>query len=251
MIVRGAREFRKYRGQFKSGDVYIGLVSPKTLRRDILIDFLEQGVHCLPSPLSQNLNSSKVAQALVLGAYMLEHTRIISRRQDLIEAVNLYNRNHIHAVVSKENQLHCGHGIRKWDHIETLYSFLGLESSSYPFILQPFIQNFLDIRVIIAGEYVEAYRRMNPDNFRMNISSGGQSSPHELTKAQTQFCRKIMNRGKFPFAHLDLHILENGTCFLSEIALNGGIKGAGISRSDLEQKKRDVLEKLAEKAHGR
>jgi ribosomal protein S6--L-glutamate ligase len=54
-----------------------------------------------------------------------------------------------------------------------------------------------------------------------------------------------MQRGKFPYAHLDLMVFENDACYLSEIALNGGIKGARISREELDQKKMAVLEKLA------
>ncbi len=67
-----------------------------------------------------------------------------------------------------------------------------------------------------------------------------------LDKDKEEFCRSIMDRGKFPFAHIDLHILESGKCFLSEIALNGGIKGAALSRKELDGKKQVVLERLAE-----
>jgi hypothetical protein len=42
-------------------------------------------------------------------------------------------------------------------------------------------------------------------------------------------------------------VLENGACYLSEIALNGGVKGARISRQELDQKKMAVLENLAKK----
>ena len=59
------------------------------------------------------------------------------------------------------------------------------------------------------------------------------------------FCRKAMERGKFPYAHLDIHITDDGTYYLSEITLNGGTKGAKIRRKELDQKKQDVLEHLA------
>ena len=84
----------------------------------------------------------------------------------------------------------------------------------------------------------------------MNISSGGQSFPYELDKNKEAFCRKVMERGKFPYAHLDLHILEDGTCYLSEIALDGGVKGAEINRTLLDHKKKEMLEELAEKLDG-
>jgi ribosomal protein S6--L-glutamate ligase len=38
-----------------------------------------------------------------------------------------------------------------------------------------------------------------------------------------------MQRGKFPYAHIDLMVLENGETRLTEINLRGGIKGARIS----------------------
>jgi ribosomal protein S6--L-glutamate ligase len=135
--------------------------------------------------------------------------------------------------------------VRKWDTIETLYSFVALSESSYPFVLQPFLNNFTDVRVIIAGDYMEAYVRHNPDNFRMNISMGGKNYPYEINTNLLNFCRKAMERGKFPYAHLDIHITDDGTYYLSEIALNGGTKGAKIRRKELDQKKQDVLERLA------
>jgi hypothetical protein len=44
---------------------------------------------------------------------------------------------------------------------------------------------------------------------------------------------------------VDLQITDNRKYFLSEIALNGGIKGARISRKKLDQKKQKVIENLA------
>lgn len=245
MIIRSSRELKTLYHELRSGDIFISTLIYKHMKQSVLIDLLERGITCLPSPLSQTLNSSKVAQALVLKTWMLPNTFVITRRTDLIDTINQYNKLGITQVVTKEDHLHCGHGIRKWDTIETLYSFMALSESSYPFVVQPYLENFTDIRVIIVGDYVEAYVRYNPNNFRMNISSGGKRYPYTLEKDQEEFCRGAMERGKFPFAHLDLHITDNGKYFLSEIALNGGIKGASISRKELDQKKQDLLENLA------
>ena len=245
MIVRTNRELKARYNELTTGDIFIGNLSSKFLKQPMLIDMLERGIHCLPSPLAQILNSSKVAQAFVLHEWMLPHTQTISRRTDLIDAINIFGKNGIGPVVSKQDGLHCGHGIRRWETIETLYSFMALAESSYPFVLQPFHEGFTDIRVIIAGDYVESYTRSNLYNFRVNLSSGGTGSPYKLDEKKEAFCRSVMQRGKFPFAHLDLMILENGECYLSEITLNGGIKGARISREDLIQNKKALLEKLA------
>jgi len=247
MIVRTNRELKARYNELTAGDVFIGNLSLKYLKQPCLIDMLERGIRCLPSPLAQILNSSKVAQAFVLHEWMLPHTQAISRRTDIIDAINIFGKNGIGPVVTKQDDLHCGHGIRRWETIETLYSFMALAESSYPFVLQPFQEEFTDIRVIIVGDYVESYTRSNLYNFRVNLSSGGTGSPYKLDEKKEAFCRSVMQRGKFPFAHLDLMILENGECYLSEITLNGGIKGARISRPDLIQNKKALLEKMAGK----
>jgi ribosomal protein S6--L-glutamate ligase len=245
MIVRSSSELKERYHDLCSGDIFLGILTYKHIKQSILIDLMERGVSCFPSPLSQVLNSSKTTQAVVLNNWMLPHTFVVARRTDLIEAINTYNRLGIAPVVTKEDHLHCGHGVRKWDTIETLYSFVALSETSYPFVIQPFLDNFTDVRVIIAGEYTEAYVRHNPNNFRMNISMGGKNYPYEMNTDLLNFCRKAMARGKFPYAHLDIHITDDGTYYLSEITLNGGTKGAKIHRRELDQKKEDVLEGLA------
>ncbi len=246
MIIRSSKELKALYHDLCPGDIFIGTLSYKHVKQSVLIDLLERGVSCFPSPLSQALNSSKAAQALVLKEWMLPNTVVITRRVDLIDTINQYNKLGISAVVTKEDHLHCGHGVRKWDTIETLYSFMALSESSYPFVVQPFLENFTDARVIIVGDYVEAYIRHNPNNFRMNISTGGKNYPYTLDMNKEAFCRDAMKRGKFPFAHLDLQITDDGRCYLSEIALSGGIKGASIRREELEQKKKSILERLAD-----
>ena len=245
MIIKSNRELKALYHKLSAGDAFIGNLSLKHLKQTVLIDMLERGIDCLPSALSQILNSSKVAQAFVLKDWMLSHTLVILRRKDLIEAVNTFNKHQIGPVVTKQNRMHCGHGIRRWENIETLYSFMAFSKSSYPFVLQPLQEKFTDMRVIIVADYIEAYSRYNPHNFRVNLSSGGTESACLLDAETEAFCRSAMQRGKFPFAHIDLMLTESGECYLSEIALNGGIKGARISRKMLDQKKKALLEKLA------
>ena len=245
MIVKSNRELKALYHELSAGDVFIGNLSMKFLKHPMLIDMLERGICCLPSPLCQILNSSKATQAFLLKQWMLPFTEVIRRRSDLIEAVSAYHQHNIGPVVTKQEGMHCGHGIRRWDTVETLYSFIAFSESSYPFVLQPFRDKFTDVRVIIAGDYTEAYSRYNPHNFRVNMTLGGTGSPVEMNAKMEAVCRAAMQRGKFPFAHIDLMLLENNECYLSEIALNGGIKGARISRAALDQKKKAVLEKLA------
>jgi ribosomal protein S6--L-glutamate ligase len=247
MIIRGNRQLEENHHRLSAGDVFIGRPLSGSLRLALLIDLLEQGVHCLPPVLAQSLHGSKTAQAITLSTWMLPHTKAIRRRSDLIEAINDYGKHGIDAVVTKQEHMHCGHGVRSWENMETLYNVVGIDNTSYPFVLQPFMTGMKDVRVIIAGNYVEAYVRCNPSGFRMNLSAGGQAEPYKLNEDEEAFCRSVMKRGKFPYAHLDLQILDDGACYLAEISLGGGLKGAKIDREQLDDKKKYILEKMASK----
>jgi ribosomal protein S6--L-glutamate ligase len=123
---------------------------------------------------------------------------------------------------------------------------VAFDKSAFPFVLQPYRQRFTDMRVIVVGTYVEAYIRQNNDNFRMNLAAGGTSRPHTPDNEQLTFCRDVIRRARFPYAHLDLLVLEDGRCYLSEIALDGGTKGARVDRRELEKMKKELLAEMAQ-----
>ena len=244
MIIKSNRELKSLYDQLDTGDVFTGSISSKHLKQTMLVDLLERGVCCHPSALSQVLNSSKVAQTFILKKWMIPHTTVICRRKDLMDAIGSYCKQDIGPVVTKQDHMHCGHGVRRWDTIENLYNYLAFSESSYPFVLQPYVENFTDVRVIIAGDYIESYVRQNPFNFRNNISAGGDSQPFTLAKDSKKMCREVIKRGKFPYAHIDLIVMDSGEYYFSEIALNGGTVGARIKRKELDQKKQEVIEGL-------
>jgi glutathione synthase/RimK-type ligase-like ATP-grasp enzyme len=246
LIIRTNRELKEHYDELKTGDCFIGMLSFKKAKHRVLIDLLERGVLLFPSALSQTLGHSKVAQALIFSPWMVPHTLAIARRVDLMHAINTFNHYGIGTVITKEDHLQCGFGVRRWKSIEDVYNHASFNTNSYPFVLQPFLEMYTDIRVIIAGDYCEAYTRENQNNFRMNLTAGGTSRPYALTKAQLATCRSVMERGKFPYAHIDLLVTEDGHSYLSEIALNGGLKGARIQREELDTIKKDLLEKMAE-----
>ncbi len=247
MAIYSSREIKSLYHDLEAGDIIVGEVLSAHQNATLLVDLMERGVKCIPSPLAQLLSRSKVAQVDILGHYMLPLTKAIKRRKDLLDAVNTYASQGIGAVVTKEEHMHCGHGVRKWDHIETVYSFRGLDKERYPFVLQPLATGFTDVRVIIVGDLVDAYIRSNPDNFRENLSAGGLREAYALSSEQVEFCRRIIERARFPYAHLDLQIMPDGRLHIFEIALNGGIRGSRLERSDLERKKAKRLALLAEK----
>jgi glutathione synthase/RimK-type ligase-like ATP-grasp enzyme len=246
VIVKNINELTCAYQQLRSGDIVSARIVSKHLKQILLIDLLERGVRCCPSALSQVLNGSKTAQGLILKDWMMPETLVIQRRADLMKAIQAYHHKGVRQVVTKADKMHCGYGIRLWENTEMLYSVIAFSEDAYPFLLQPFLGDITDLRVIAVGEYMEAYIRHNPDNFRKNISTGGSALPYDLDNEKANMCRAVMNRGKFPFAHIDLQLLPDGACYLSEIALNGGIQGAQISRMELDQRKQTVIDALIE-----
>jgi ribosomal protein S6--L-glutamate ligase len=233
----------------KPGDIIVGEVACAHQNGAVWIDLLQRGVVCVPSALAQVLSRSKVAQVDLLGQYMLPFTVAVKRRPDLMAAVKTYTAAGIGPVVTKQEHMHCGHGVRRWEHIEMVYSHMGLEKKSYPFILQPLSEGFIDVRVILVGDVVEAYTRSNPNSFRRNLCAGGRSSPFELSREQIRFCRKILERAGFPYAHLDLQIMDDGRLYIFEIALNSGIQGSRLERKKLDRLKAARLDQLVEMVH--
>ena len=249
MIIRTNRELKQQYHVLQKGDCFLGMLSFKNLRHQMFIDLLERGVCIIPSSLSQMLARSKAAQAMFLNPWMIPHTTVVNRRIGLLHLTNRYVELGVGAVVTKEDRLHCGMGIHRWDHIEAVYNHASHRPESFPFVVQPFIKDYTDIRVVVAGDYWEAYQRENKNNFRNNLSVGGKRRPYELNETQVALCKAVLKRGKFPYAHIDLLVKSDGTSYLSEIALNGGLKGARIERGALDEMKKDILEKAAAKEH--
>lgn len=244
MIIRTKRELMQHYDKLKAGDCFIGMLGCKDLKHRIFIDLLERGVRFFPSALSQTLHHSKVAQALVFRQWMIPHTLVISRRAELMRAISSYNRCRIGPVVTKEDRLQCGFGVHLWENVEAVYNQASSNCISYPFVLQPYINDYTDVRILMVGDYCEAYARENPDNFRQNLSAGGISKPYSPTKAQLDLCDAVLKRGRFPYAHIDLLVTGEGKNYLSEVALNGGTKGAQVELKELDAMKKELLEKM-------
>lgn len=209
------------------GDIVVGLLNLKKNEEAKFLHLVENGVRLFPPALAQATSRSKATQVYILGNFMVGHTFVARDKRDLIEQITDYNAHNIKEVVTKQDRLNCGLGINVWPSIEAVYNHASLGLMEFPFVVQPFVKNVRDIRVIIIGDYVEAYERINPYNFRHNLYFGGESRPYTLSKKERAFCLKVMRKAHFPYAHIDL-MLNNNELYLSEINLRGGLKGSQI-----------------------
>jgi ribosomal protein S6--L-glutamate ligase len=208
----------------------------------LLTDLLERRVTLIPSATSQLASRSKVYQCRIFRRFMLPNTLTIYDNNGLLEATSVYRAHGISEVIVKQDRKNGGMGIHHFKTIEDVYNQLSLGAFHQPVVVQPFIENFRDIRIIWLGEYREAYERVNPANFRRNLHCGGSAIPCELDKDILKFCSNVMRRGAFPYAHIDVMQTPEGALYLTEINLRGGLRGAKID----SHRYREIIEGIHE-----
>jgi len=244
LVIRDNSTLRAQYNALRRGDVIVGRLRLRQSEESLMLDLKERGVHLVPSGLSQLASRSKTLQATLFSHYMLPLTRTIHTRHDLIEAISDYQRNSVISTVTKLDRSNAGLGVHLWPSVEEVFTHASLGNIPFPFVLQPFVPDCLDIRVVYLDDYIEAYQRHNPHNFRNNLHHGGQSTPLELSEEQISLCKQVMERGRFPYGHIDILLTREGKSYLGEINLRGGIRGAQITPEDYRQKVDAIHRKL-------
>lgn len=214
----------------------------------ILVDLQQRHVNLIPSATAQLASRSKAHQARIFTGFMLPHTRVAYDTNNLLEATSHYKQLSVKDLVVKQDRKNGGLGVHRYRNIEEVYNHAAFGTLSFPIIIQPFQPEFKDIRVIVIGDYIEAYERINPWNFRHNLHCGGYAKPFEPDDRILHLCSSVMQRGHFPYAHIDIMITPDNSLYLIEINLRGGLRGARISPQDYREKIRLLHEDLAAEA---
>ncbi len=239
MIIRSVGEFREKFHQLRKGDAFVGNLVLRPGEEFKAIDLINRGVIVFPSLQSQFLSRSKVFQAEVLTPFMLMDTFVTYKSKDLAKRLPDYAKHG--RVVCKRDRKHLGLGISKWNCLEDLQSLAAMEALPYPFVVQPYLRNARDIRVLLIEDYAEAYEKTNPYGFRKNLAYGGKAHRIDIKPDLEEFCRRIMSRGGFPYAILDVLVDKNENYYLSEINLSGGLTGSGIGQEEFLKRKKRVI----------
>ncbi len=214
--------------QLQAGDIIAVRLRLKAGEEHLLLDLAQRGIHLIPSATAQLASRSKAYQARIFSQYMVPGTTVVYDANQLLTTIPRYNELGFGKVVLKQDRKNAGLGIHLFNTIEEVFNLTLSNSLPYPFVLQPYLAGSRDIRAIFLGDHLESYERDNPNNFRNNLHCGGLSTPHTLSPEQELFCRSIMVRGNFPYAHIDLIIDQHNNHWLSEINLRGGLRGAQI-----------------------
>lgn len=243
-IIKKNHELPALFQELRPGDIIACRLRLKYEEEHLLLDLVERGVHLIPSATSQLASRSKTFQARLLAPLMVPLTVVIYDIHGLLETVSLYGHHAIKKVVLKHDRKNAGLGIHLFRDIEDVYTQAANNVLPYPFVLQPFIANSRDVRIVVLDDYIEAYERNNPDNFRNNLHCGGEANTFDLSSAQRKLCNEAMKRGSFPYGHLDLMITEKNETYLAEINLRGGIRGAAIDPGSYQKKVKSIEAKL-------
>lgn len=234
----------------RKGDIVLGRVRLRPHEEYLLLDLCRRGIIGIPSFVAQLCSRSKTMQARLCGWAMIPGTEVIYTIHDLMTAVNRFTGEKIGDVVVKLEGRNAGLGIFRYRSIEEVYSHSALGQLPYPYVVQPFLPECRDLRVIFLGDYWEAYERCNPDNFRNNLHCGGQARAVEITEEQRQLCGEIMARNEFCYAHIDLLVTSENKTYLGEINLRGGLRGARITAEEYRQRVAEIEKRCAEEVLG-
>jgi glutathione synthase/RimK-type ligase-like ATP-grasp enzyme len=244
VIIRDNSTLRTYYNSLQQGDIVVGRLRLRESEESMLLDLGTRGVHLIPAGLSQLVSRSKTLQATIFSKFMLPQTRAIHALHDLIEAIPEYQKISVTAVITKQDRGNAGLGVHLWQSIEEVFTHASLGNLPFPFVLQPFEPECRDIRVVLLDDYSEAYWRHNPHSFRNNLHHGGTSEPCKLSREQAELCQRVMDRGHFPYAHIDILVTGKGKSFLGEVNLRGGLQGAKISPEEYQKKVEAIHQKL-------
>src|SRR4030043_251525 len=108
-IIRTITEFRRHYRSLRPGDAVLGPLPWRAGEEAKLLDLVDRGVAFFPSALAQMLARSKVAQAEVLGEFMVPGTFVAYSLPDL--ARQLGQLQIPDQVVTKRDQAHLGLGV--------------------------------------------------------------------------------------------------------------------------------------------
>jgi ribosomal protein S6--L-glutamate ligase len=238
MIIDKIGEFRRMYHQLQKGDAFVGNLVLRPGEECKAIDLLNRGIIVFPSLQAQFLSRSKVFQAEILDTFMLKDTFVAYKNKDLIRHLPDYAKHG--QVVCKRDRKHLGLGISKWKSLEDLNSLAAMETLPYPFVVQPYLRDARDFRVLVIEDYSEAYEKTNQYSFRKNLAYGGKARRVEMNPVLENFCRRIMLRGDFPYAVLDIFVDKSENYYLSEVSLSGGLTGSLLGQNEFLKRKKMV-----------
>jgi hypothetical protein len=220
----------------KKGDkVSCTISDPRFL--GIFHEIESRGALLFPPLVAQSLSLSKIHQALHYVNDMVPNTEVLFRKFHLQRVLRKYAERNILRSVVKEDRGSMGLGGHPcWSLNELARTITHVASP--PVVVQPMIEDFRELRLLLFGGTVVAKEKINSDKiFWKNRIYGGVTKRITPGQQVVAFGKEMMKLGKFPWAYMDL-LVTNDNIFLSEINLSGS--NAGLKEYNLNGLKREM-----------
>jgi RimK family alpha-L-glutamate ligase len=138
-------------------------------------------------------------------------------------------------LIVKETDASKGKGVHLIDQVEKIGALF--ESTQKPTLLvQPFIENEYDIRVLVLGGVVlGAIKRSRTDEneFRNNVSLGGNSTVYQLSEKEAELALRATEALNYSFSGVDILQAKDGRQFILEVnkapQYNGFMEATGMN----------------------
>lgn len=230
---------RELMSKSKKGDkISCKISNPRLI--GIFYEIESRGSDIFPPLLSQSLSISKVHQALHYADYMVPNTQVLFRRFYVQHLLKRYAEQNILKLVIKQDRASMGMGIYPCWSLNEL-ALAVIHEVKPPLVVQPMLEGFREIRLLVFGDTIVAKEKINSDNiFWNNRIFGGHTKFVTPSKQMVAFGEEMMRIGKFPWAYIDLFVTDDHI-FLSEINLSGS--NAGMKEYNLNDLKRKMFEK--------
>lgn len=144
-----------------------------------------------------------------------------------------------------------GRGVTRLDDRPTAErAFRLLEQLGSVVLLQEFIEPLSrdgggnDFRLLVVGDEVLGMKRVNPGDWRANISRGARAEPLEVTDELATLARRSADAVGAPLAGVDLLPARDGRLYALEVnAVPGWRALAGVTGADVAARVLDLLQK--------
>lgn len=167
----------------------------------------------------------KIAQTLRAATFgvPIPDTLIMKKQAFLTSKETIVTKLSFPVVCKTDGQK--GEQVKKIDSLPDLEKFVK-ELDEEIFVIQEFIKNNFDVRVIIAyGEIMGAIKRFPaPNSFLNNFSQGGEVSDHTPTEEEIRLAKQVCKINRTDIAGVDIIHKEGKPLFL-ELNIGFGVEG--------------------------
>ncbi len=199
-------------------------------------------VRLVNSPRSLEIAIDKFATLAVVGSlgYSVPMTRVVQSRREAMDAFEKLGGDCVVKPIFGGE----GRGVMRVRDRELAWTtFATLEHLGAVLYVQAFVPpGGRDTRLLVVGDWVRAFRRVNDRDFRTNVAGGGQCTMIEPTTPQIELAKRVTAAIGLTIGSVDLLDQQDGPPCVVEVNGIPGWKGAqAVCDDNIAARMMDVL----------